>query len=410
MRGYLPARTEGCPRAIAAAVFVADSGLLHEVHACLHDLSIRLALEEPAVGDWSGLRPRLQRANPDLVIFEIGETAPEAAEAAIRDLKGCVPEASVIAVARVAETNHLLAALRAGCSDYVSPPLATSLPAAITRIAQDAASASPQEPVRPGGATIGFLAAKGGVGATTIACHVARELRSFVKGRPLLLDLDLVGGEVAYQMQTTDSRRSVLDAAANLHRMDASYFGALVTERQGVDVLGAPGPAALKSPVSPEQVASVLGFIRSQYEFTVVDLGRGMNAIIDRALDEIDRVLVVTTPEVPAVEQARALVTYLTETRMPRVRASVIVNRVPRKRKWEGFERLVSDLPVCGGICSDYQTLYDASIDAQLVSPRSDLGRDFTGLARMIAGVEGDGQNQASAVRFAWSRATSYFF
>ena len=47
---------------------------------------------------------------------------------------------------------------------------------------------------------MGFLGVKGGVGSTTIACHIAMELKRQTEGRVLVMDLDLAGNTIAFLM------------------------------------------------------------------------------------------------------------------------------------------------------------------------------------------------------------------
>ena len=106
-------------------------------------------------------------------------------------------------------------------------------------------------PIR--GKMIGFLSAKGGCGATTLACHVASELQNVTQKNVLLADLDLTSGMVGFLMKTPSSY-SILDAIKNLSRLDESLWKALVVEhRPGLSVMPAPaslyplGPSGRKS-------------------------------------------------------------------------------------------------------------------------------------------------------------------
>ena len=69
---------------------------------------------------------------------------------------------------------------------------------------------------------IGFLAVKGGVGATTIATHFSVELARQTRAKVLLMDLDMSGRSAALLLKA-DARYSVADAATNLHRLDTDF-------------------------------------------------------------------------------------------------------------------------------------------------------------------------------------------
>ena len=90
--------------------------------------------------------------------------------------------------------------------------------------------------------TVGFLAVKGGVGATTIATHFSVELARQTHAKVLLLDLDMSGRSAALLLKA-DAHYSVADAATNLHRLDTDFRARIVckTAYDGLELLQAPG-------------------------------------------------------------------------------------------------------------------------------------------------------------------------
>ena len=156
-----------------------------------------------------------------------------------------------------------------------------------------------------GGKAFGFLSAKGGCGATTLVCHVAQELGR-QNQKVLLADLDLDAGMVAF-ITKTKSVYSILDAVNNLHRLDISYWKALVSNGiPGVEIVSSPLALASKQQPKDDQIRHVLAFARPHYDWTVVDLGRSLSRIAMAALEEIDETCLVTTLEVPALHQCQA--------------------------------------------------------------------------------------------------------
>src|SRR5262249_31171156 len=163
---------------------------------------------------------------------------------------------------------------------------------------------------KQGGKSFGFLSAKGGCGATTLICHVAVELGR-QNQKVLLADLDLDAGMIGF-LTKTKGTYSILDAVNNLHRLDTSYWKALVSNGiPGVEIV--PSPVALASRTTPreEQLRHVLAFVRPYYDISLVDLGRSLSRTSMGALEEIDETCLVTTLEVPALHQAKLIVQTL---------------------------------------------------------------------------------------------------
>ena len=145
-------------------------------------------------------------------------------------------------------------ALRAGVMEFLYPPVRDNLLKALERAQQ-------QVHRRPPGKVLGILSAKGGCGATTVACHTAVAIAERVRREDkhtVLIDLDLNTGMVRFLMRSS-SPYSVLDAASNLQRLDIGYWKALTSnDAPGLDVIAAPADLVSKQRLAKEQVQHVL--------------------------------------------------------------------------------------------------------------------------------------------------------
>lgn len=405
--GYLPAPAARPADLLTVAMIVGDPGLSAEIRSSVPDVPIHIAFEVPALKPREELLGRLEKAKVKVVLLEI-DTVGEATVAAVSHIKSVLPDCHVLALGKTAEADRILAAFRAGCSDYLCSPLRRSLMAALWRISGEV-SKEKQRSSAPGGSVIGFLSAKGGCGATTVACHVAVELRRLTQGNMLLADLDLTGGGMAFMMRI-QQHHNILDAVSNMHRLDASYWGALVTNCSGLDVVAAPKAACLVELPPAASISDTLRFLRSQYRLVLVDLGCGVNPFIQSAIDEMDRVFLVTTADLPALHQAGQIAEYFTEKRAPRADVRLILNRVPEKKLHLAVPDAagIVGLPVCCEISSQYHELSEASVDGRLAPPKSRIGKDFSQAARMIAHLSSGEEPQPSfAVAPGWLRAAS---
>jgi hypothetical protein len=95
----------------------------------------------------------------------------------------------------------------------------------------------------------------------------------------LLADLDLDAGMIGF-LTKTKGTYSMLDAVNNLHRLDQSYWKALVSNGiPGVEIVGAPVSLASRQTPKDEQLQQVLAFVRPFYDWTLVDLGRSLSRL-----------------------------------------------------------------------------------------------------------------------------------
>jgi pilus assembly protein CpaE len=371
---------------ISLAIAISTSALWEEVSACLQTLSVRVVFEQAGVDDAAIFLEKIEQTAPDVVILDISdchETLPEL----IRQIRACSSHPEVVAVNSTSAPEEILGAMRAGAREFIYPPCVPTLPQALERLAAERQKKA--ETVRPGGTTIGVVAAKGGLGATTLACHAATEIQRRTGRDTLIMDLDLSAGLVRSFIKTS-SRYSILDACSNVHRLDKSFWRALVTNgHTGLEVLGAPLESEVKDTPSSSQLRHVLKFARTQYEWIIVDLGRGRSTMLSGALDELDELLVVTTMEVPALLQVKQLLQYLRERRFSQNKIRLVMNRVVRRPELSipDLEKLLG-MSVFAVIGNDYKTLYEASAEGRLLMPDTQLCKQIGNMMGRLAGLE----------------------
>jgi pilus assembly protein CpaE len=378
-------RSSNVPATVALAVVSTE--LREHLHQALRGLAARVVMEQRDLANWSSLIERLKSLRPEVVFLDI-TGLPVALEEAVRGVRAALPNAMLVALDTAAQPETILAAVRAGANEFLYPPLGDNLRKAIERAAELRPRA--RENGRPAGKVLGFLSAKGGSGATTIACHLAVELGRVSAQRAeraLLADLDLQSGIVGFLMKVK-STYSLLDAVQNLHRLDASYWNALVSaDWPGLEILAAPNGYLPKDPVPGEALGKVLTFARTQYAWTVVDLGCTLNLSTVTVLDEIDDIFLVTTLEVPSLHQAKQAVQTLVNAGFGN-RLRVILNRTPQRPDVtaEELERILG-FSIDTMLPNDYYALYDAFCKGKLLPPATHLSRQISNFAMRLAGA-----------------------
>ena len=113
------------------------------------------------------------------------------------------------------EREGMRLAMQAGARDFLPEPVvAEELLAALGRMLMDVRGSSGS-----GGKLIAVMNAKGGSGATLLACNLAQQLSS-QGGSTLLLDLDLQFGSVAHYLDVHPSH-SHLDVLQQIDELDS---------------------------------------------------------------------------------------------------------------------------------------------------------------------------------------------
>jgi pilus assembly protein CpaE len=359
--------------------------LWDEVHSTLQELPVRLLIEQHELGDLGEFLDKVERLRPEVMILEVMKLR-EPMEHVVGRIKATSVDPMVIALHNTAEPELILGALRAGAHEFLHPPLKANLQQALERKSLERNKT--RERLKQKGKVMGFLSAKGGCGATTIACHTAAQLGRQDK-RVLLADLDLDAGMIRFLMKSK-SPYSVLDALNNLHRLDASYWNALISNGMpGLEIIAAPQALASKQQPNQEQMQNMLTFCRGQYDFTIVDLGRSLNLTAMNSLEEIDETYLVTTLDVPALHQSKQIIQTLSGVGYGRERLRLVLNRMPQRLDVtpDELEKMMS-LPVFATLPNDYPSLYESYSEGSLLPPNSRLGKELNRMAMKAGGIE----------------------
>jgi pilus assembly protein CpaE len=361
--------------------------LMEQAQAGLADLPFRIIVEHRDTHSMSAFYERLERMRPDVVLVDISgwEESLESLVAHIHTAAGA--DAMIIALNNDAEADSILASMRAGINEYLSPPLQENLRRALEKRSVERTRRRDGS-AKGSGKAFGFVSAKGGCGATTLVCHVAAELGR-QNQKVLLADLDLDAGMIAF-ITKTKATYSILDAVNNLHRLDLHYWKALVSNGiPGVEIISAPLALASKAQPKDEQVRHVIGFARPYYDWTLVDLGRSLSRLAMAALEEIDEACIVTTLEVPALHQSKQVIQTLLDSGYGKQRIRLILNRAPKRLDiTPGELEKMLGVPIFCMVPNDYTDLYEAYAEGRMLGRTTELGKQMAKLAGKLANLE----------------------
>lgn len=378
---------------------IENRDLWEQTQACLGALPFRIIVQHQDVGDVSNFLDRLERMRPDVVLVDISGWK-EPLEGLVSSIRAATGDPMIIALHTSAEPESILHSLRAGVNEYLYPPLEEPLRKALEKRSAER-SRRRDGATKGSGKSMAFVSAKGGCGATTLITHVAAELgRQNLK--VLLTDLDLDAGMIGF-LTKTKTMYSVLDAVNNIHRLDISYWKALVSNGiPNVEILASPLALASKNHPKDDQVRHVLSFARPHYDWTLVDLGRSLSRMAMAAMEETDEVCLVTTLEVPALHQCKQIIQTLLDTGYGKQRIRLVLNRAPKRLDITPgeLEKMLS-VPIFAMIPNDYPELYETYAEGRMLSAGSDLGKHIAKLAVKLAALKEETVETNGKKRFA---------
>jgi pilus assembly protein CpaE len=220
----------------------------------------------------------------------------------------------------------VLRAMRLGAVEFVGSEEGFSAVESALRGLLDAGPAS----ARPsGGQLIGVLGAKGGVGTTSVAAQLAVSIQALA-GRTALFDLAQAPGDVSLQLDLTTAC-GLARAAQETETLDATFLRSMLTRHaSGVEVLVATERSEDAERLAGPTVERALGLLGAEFDWVVVDLGRGWSDGSVRALDALSQLLLVTQAEVPCLVNAQRQLDLLAGLGVPPEQIHLVENRQGR--------------------------------------------------------------------------------
>ena len=263
-----------------------------------------------------------------IVVIQADPGSPRSMQR-IGELRAARPFMPLIVALRDSDLRLVRSLIREGVNDVVALPFEfDQLHAALLDAAVGAEHVSQEEvALAPLYAVVGSV---GGVGATTIATHLAGELSRDRSGC-CLLDLDVQFGAVAANLGIA-KKGSVADLFDARDRLDGDLLQAVAADRgDGLRVVGAPPAILPLEEVDPDQVLRILKLARRHSGSVVLDLPTNFTSWSLSALLQSTAVVLVVELTIASLRQARRRIDLLTEIGLDRRGIKVVVNRVERR-------------------------------------------------------------------------------
>lgn len=232
----------------------------------------------------------------------------------------------MMAVSLKTDTAGMLAAMQAGCSEFLTSPVQEhTLQAAFTRAGHSLVhrAAAPTK----NGSVLALLGAKGGVGTTTLGVHLAVYLVQNNKQKVLLIDSKAQFGHVCIYLGTDGSGYHFQEVVSNVNRLDSELLKAFVGHHSsGLDLLSSPDLGQTARSMHPDDVALTLEFLRGEYDFIIVDCNDSADDITRAVLASASQVYLVATPDITAIRDLSRHVDDLSRMETSS-KTQVVINR-----------------------------------------------------------------------------------
>lgn len=277
------------------------------------------AKRRPHFGD------HLREGDGCVALVDFDKDAKQAAEAATFLQQVFAGRIVVAAISSADNPTLMLLAMRSGCTEFLNNPTQQDFAEAFRRVerhfVERAISSS-------AGSIFALVGAKGGVGTTTIAVHLATFLVQKHKKKVLLIDNHAQFGHACIYLGLNGSGYHFQDLVRNVARLDNELIrGFIATHASGLDVLSSPDVGQGLRRMHPDDVAGTLEFLRSEYDFVIVDCADNLDDINRVVVAAAAQVYVVATPEISAVRDLSRYCDELVQLDGLSNKVRVVINR-----------------------------------------------------------------------------------
>ena len=233
-------------------------------------------------------------------------------------------QACFMLLTREQQQDLLIRAMRAGVREVLQLPLVhRAFHEAIDRLAQTAGFSTMRD-----GKVLAFISCKGGSGTTFISTNFAYGLAVLAEQKVLLMDLNGQFGDATFYVSDQKPTMTLSDVCTQISRIDGAFLeSSLIHVTPGFGVLAAADDASQAASLKPEHIDTVLRVARQHYDYIVLDVGRQIDAVSLRALDNADEIYPVLQLALPDIRDGRRLIDIFRSLGYPGEHTRLIVNR-----------------------------------------------------------------------------------
>lgn len=262
-------------------------------------------------------------ASPDVLV--LNQPSVEGGDLErLERLSHLYPRMAFIVLSQQHTPEFLIQAMRAGVREVLPSPVnASDLFPAIQRIEEKLDSRA-----QANGKVLAFVSCKGGSGATFLATNLGYALATQEKKRVALIDLNLQFGDASLFVSDQKPQVTLSEVCQQIHRLDPSFLASsMLNIAPNYGVLAAPEDPTHASDVKPEHIDAILKLARRQYDFVLLDMGRSLDAVSIRALDQADMIFPILQTTLPFIRDGKRLLGVFRSLDYRKDKIHLVVNR-----------------------------------------------------------------------------------
>jgi len=244
--------------------------------------------------------------------------------------ENCNLDTNPILVFGPENTKAMREAIKMGAADYYSNPEQISeLDEKLSTIVEELAVAKEKIVEEKPKLVTTVINTEGGAGASFISANIAHLFASQHNQHVALLDMDVQFGSHALNLDLS-LKYGLSEVLDSVDKLDSSSLPGLFSKHgSGLHVLGEKlDEIVLPNDLSPERIEKLISLSSEQFDHTVIDLPRQIDAMFAATVAKSSRIILVMQQTLAHVRDTKRLLTILTqEFEVPKEHITVILNR-----------------------------------------------------------------------------------
>lgn len=253
------------------------------------------------------------------------------------------------------------------------------------------------------GRVFGFFGSRGGVGASTCAQNFAWALAQEVSSQVSIFDFDFAFGTAALNFNQ-DPNATLGDLLRSLDRVDNSSLDRVLTSGgDRLNIAAAPVMLDRSYDFAETDLDQLLDAARELVPNVVLDMPHMWTGAIRRSLISCDEIILVATPDLASLRNARGIYDVMRTTRPNDNMPKLILNmtNVPKRQEIsiDDFSKALEVKPLAV-IPFDSKTFSTAANNGQMIAEVDSSQQIFRTLVRQLIG-KSDGETSSKPSLFA---------
>ncbi len=327
---------------------------------------------------------------PNLIVLEVGPDRSKLHSDLDELAQFCDSGTKVVIVGRTNDIALYRELMARGISEYLVLPLN------VLDFIRAVSALYSGEGAEPLGRVIAFVGAKGGVGASTIAHNVGWSIARDLEVETVIVDMDLAYGTAGLDFNQ-DPPQGIADAVFAPDRIDANMIDRLLSKcSDHLSLLAA--SATLDRVYDFEDTAfdAIFDILRASVPCIVVDMPHVWTSWSKRVLTAADDVVVVASPDLANLRNAKGLLDILRTSRPNDHKPRLVMNNVGVLKRPEielkDFTKAVEteaigvipfDAKLFGTATNNGQMIVEVDAASKTGAILADIGRTVMGRAEI---------------------------